>query len=83
MRKTMTNPDIFHEKDACKICNCVVFPDPVSPTTTKKSCSRSKRTMSARAPAMGRSGFVFEFWGIGGGGGIAASAAAASADILL
>ncbi len=27
MRKTMTNPDIFHEKYACKICKCVVFPE--------------------------------------------------------
>jgi len=27
MRKTMKNPDIFHEKDACKICKCVVFPE--------------------------------------------------------
>ena len=27
MRKTMKNPDIFREKDACKICKCVVFPE--------------------------------------------------------
>ena len=27
MRKTMKNPDIFHEKYACKICKCVVFPE--------------------------------------------------------
>ena len=26
MRKTMNNPYIFHEKSACKICKCLVFP---------------------------------------------------------
>ena len=26
MRKTMNNPYMFHEKSACKICKCLVFP---------------------------------------------------------